>query len=105
MKTAAQQAENEMPEGLLLLSSLFPGHLPGPDERGHYVSPQLTPLFVDRCVGFGPCVAVKQREGLLVGLGDLSPLEGPQLRVVPAHKLSGRHGDPPLCARPARKLL
>jgi hypothetical protein len=30
---------------------------------------------------------------LLVGLGDLSPLEGPQLRVVPAHKLSRRHGD------------
>jgi hypothetical protein len=93
------------PKGFFLLAALFLGRFPGPDERGPYVSPQLTLLLVDRCMGFGTYIAVKQREGFLVGLGNLPPLEGPQLWVVPAHELSRRHGDPPLCARPTSELV
>ena len=63
---------NEAPEGsLFLVAALFLGRFPGPDECSHYVSSQLTPLLVDRCVGLGPYVAPEQREGFLVGFGNL----------------------------------
>jgi hypothetical protein len=42
------------PKGLFLLAALFLSRFPSPDERGHYVRPQVTPLLVDRCVVFGP---------------------------------------------------
>ena len=94
------------PKGLLLLAALFLGRFPGPDECSHYVSSQLTPLLVDRCMGLGPCVAPEQREGFLVGFGNLPPLvKVPSCGLYRRMSFLEATAFPPLWVRPTSKLV
>jgi hypothetical protein len=94
-KAAREDLRESLP--LFVISTarvLFFGHLTHSNERCHDARPQLAPLPIDEQLYLGVREALKQRERFLIALWNLSPLEGSESRVVPAHLVPLYHGSP-----------
>src|SRR5215208_5553756 len=77
----------------LLVALFFYGLLTRSQERGSDGCIQLSPVQISLRATLGVRGTAKEREGILIALWHLPPLEAPALGVVPTHALQLYHSE------------